>query len=237
MTELAKHHMRFVAQRLPRDLRDLLRIHAGKLFVGGGFIRACVAGEIPNDIDVFGNDPEWLLSVASGLSAQRPGSRIHQSSNAITLITPDRMPVQFITRWTFQDARSLVNSFDFTVCQAAVYRNGRSDNSKWLSVISPRFYQDLAGKNIVYTSPERNEDAGGSLLRVIKYIQRGYHIQVGSLGAVLARIHMSARDVSSGGELDIAEVYTVLLREVDPLLIIDGFEFVDDHEPVEGAPT
>ena len=28
-----------------------------------------------------------------------------------------------------------------------------------------------------------------------------------------------------------------LLREVDPLTIIDGFDVVDDHEPVEGEKS
>src|SRR3546814_11695537 len=73
--ELTSNDLRFVAQRLPRDVRDLLKLHHGKLFLGGGFIRAVVAGETPNDIDLFGSDAEWLKNVASGLSAQRPVDR------------------------------------------------------------------------------------------------------------------------------------------------------------------
>src|SRR3546814_4390456 len=82
------------------------------LCLGGGFIRAVVAGETPNDIDLFGSDAEWLKNVASGLSAQRPGSRLHTTDNAVTLLTSDRMTVQFITRWTFDNAADLVASFD-----------------------------------------------------------------------------------------------------------------------------
>src|SRR3546814_16566242 len=42
--ELTSNDLRFVAQRLPRDVRDLLKLHHGKLFLGGGFIRAVEIG-------------------------------------------------------------------------------------------------------------------------------------------------------------------------------------------------
>ena len=235
MNPLIPSDLRFVAQRLPRDIRELLKTHAGKLFVGGGFIRAVIAGEEPKDIDLFGTDAAWLKAVATGLSAQRPGSKMHESNNAITLLTQDRLPIQFITRWTFSDAVALVNSFDFTVCQAAVWRVP-GGNVEWRSHVSNRFYVDLAGRRLVYTAPKRQEEAGGSLLRVIKYVRRGYSIQVSSLGAVVARLAAAARasELIDSGELGMGRVFAGLLREVDPLLVIDGLEVVDDHEPLEG---
>src|SRR3546814_20310016 len=83
---------------MPKDERELLKKHAGRLFLGGGFIRSVIAGEPVNDIDLFGDDAEWLRKVAEGLSAERTGSRIHKTGNAITLLTPERMTIQFITR-------------------------------------------------------------------------------------------------------------------------------------------
>ncbi|HEY9550619.1 MAG TPA: hypothetical protein VIR45_14070 [Kiloniellaceae bacterium] len=230
--ELTSNDLRFVAQRLPRDVRDLLKLHHGKLFLGGGFIRAVVAGETPNDIDLFGSDAEWLKNVASGLSAQRPGSRLHTTDNAVTLLTSDRMTVQFITRWTFDNAADLVASFDFTVCQAAIWRNRLGE---WKSLISNSFYIDLAGRRLVYTAPEREEEAGGSMLRVIKYVRRGYTIQVTSLGAVIARLAMAVKPEKLGdAEGRWGFVIAGLLREVDPALVVDGLEVVNDHEPEEG---
>lgn len=241
--ELVKNDLRFVVQRLPRDIRELLSTHAGKLFVGGGFIRAIIAGEEPHDIDMFGDDAVRLEVIANDLAALRPGSRVHKSKNAITVITPDRLPVQFITRWTFTNPGDLVASFDFTVCQAAIWRSGRQSNDAWSSSISDRFYTDLAGRRLVYTSPKREEEAGGSLLRVIKYVKRGYSIQVSSLGDVVARLAAAAGDpayiaarATAGLPITLPLVIGGLLREVDPLLVIDGFEVVDDHEPIEGEP-
>lgn len=238
MRSLTDNDLRFVVQRLPRDIRQLLTEHPGRLFVGGGFVRAVIAGEEPSDIDIFGADPELLNAVAEILVSRRAanGERPKKSKtkNAITLLTPDRLPVQFITRWTFADAAALVASFDFTVCQVCIWRNGNQSNSPWRSAAGDNFYVDLAGKRLVYTSPVREEEAGGSLLRVLKYVRRGYSIQVSSLGAVVARLTSSMREsFLTGSEHGTAQVITGLLREVDPLLVIDGFDVVDDHEAEE----
>lgn len=235
MNELTENDLRYVVQRLPRDIRDILTENAGRLFLGGGFIRATVAGEEPSDIDLFGPDKTILDSIATLLASRRPGCRIHRSKNAITLITPDRMTVQFITRWTFEKAEDLVASFDFTVCQAAIHRTGKQTNSAWKSTIGDGFYVDLAGRRLVYTSPKREEEAGGSLLRVIKYVKRGYSIQVTSLGGVIARL-ADKLDGRAGTEGEKALVLSGLLREVDPLFVVDGIDVVDEHEPLEQEP-
>lgn len=235
MHELVPNDIRYVVQRLPKDIRDLLTENHRKLFVGGGFIRATIAGEEPSDIDLFGIDAKGLDALAETLKMRRGGeTKIHRTKNAITVLTPNRLPIQFITRWTFDNADDLVASFDFTVCQAAIYREGNQSNAKWCSRIGDGFYVDLAGRRLVYTAPMREEEAGGSLLRVIKYVRRGYSIQVTSLGAVVARLAIAVRDSAlSGDETGTGLVLAGLLREVDPLLVIDGFDVEDDHENPE----
>lgn len=237
MTELADHDLRFVVQRLPKDIRELLTQNPKLLMVGGGFIRATIAGEVPSDIDLFGSSKEFLEAVAQLLVATRnakgEGARIHKTKNAITVITPNRMAIQFITRWTFQNAQDLVASFDFTVCQAAVFRHGSKSNSPWGSSIGDRFYMDLAARRLHYTFPIREEEAGGSMLRVLKYVKRGYSIQVTSLGGVISRL-TNAMEKSALAGTNPEIVLAGLLREVDPLSVIDGFDVVDEHEPVDG---
>jgi len=234
--ELTRNDLRYVVTHLPRDIRTLLTENACKLYVGGGFVRATIAGETPSDIDLFGSDPAALDAMAVLLSSRRPGSKLHRSKNAITLITPDRLMVQFITRWTFDNARDLVASFDFTICQAAIYRGGHLSNDPWCSAVGAGFYHDLAGRRLVYTSPVRIEEAGGSLLRVIKYVKRGYSIQVDSLGRVVARLSTAVKPGTTLAQTEegLGTVMAGLLREVDPSLVVDGFEVVDDHAPVAG---
>lgn len=231
MTQLTSNDLRYVVQRLPRDIRELLSEHHGKLFLGGGFIRATIAGETPSDIDLFGPDKDYIEAVASILATRRAGTKTHKSKNAITLLTPDRLPVQFITRWTFTNGADLVKSFDFTVCQAALWRGGKNSNDPWRSEISDGFYVDLAGRRLVYTNPVREEEAGGSMLRVIKYVKRGYSIQVSSLGDVIARLANKVDYTRPMSQVDAGQVIAGMLREVDPLLVVDGLDVVDDHEP------
>lgn len=227
MASLTQNDLSYVVRRLPRDVRDLLKQHEGRLFVGGGFVRATIAGETPSDVDLFGGSKETLNSIADALSAARGDTKIHRTKNAITLLTRDRLPIQFITRWLFADAAALVASFDFTVCQAAIgFRDGR-----FYSEASEAFYVDLAARRLVYTSPRRDEEAGGSLMRVLKYVKRGYSIQAGALGAVIARLAVKLRESHlTETEEGTAQVLTGLLREVDPLLVVDGLDLVEDEE-------
>lgn len=236
--ELTKNDLRYVVERLPRDIRDLLSEHPKKLFLGGGFIRATIAGEVPGDIDLFGPDKAFLDATAVILQQRREGSgakvKLHRSKNAVTLLTDNRLAVQFITRWTFERGVDLVKSFDFTVCQAALWRCGNQSNAPWDSAIGDGFYVDLAGRRLVYTNPVREEEAGGSMLRVLKYVKRGYSIQVSSLGGVIARL-ASKLDTQRAARSGIGdgEIIAGMLREVDPLMPIDGLDMIEDHEQAD----
>lgn len=230
MSALTAFDKRFVAERLPRDVRDLLKTYGPELHVAGGFIRSVIAGDEVKDIDLFGRDKAQLRNIAGALQALRPESKLHETDNALTLLTPNRLPVQFITRWTFDNASQLVDSFDFTVCQAAIWRNR---GGEWFTACGERFYIDLAGRRLHYTSPVREEEAGGSILRVIKLVRRGYSIQVDSLGRVIARLADAVDRQAQHGQ-DTGTIIAGLLREVDPLLVIDGMEVVDEHGSASG---
>jgi hypothetical protein len=242
--------LRFVLSRCPRDILKLLKENAGTLFLAGGFIRSTVAGEKVSDIDLFGITQEDLLRIAKDLTLARKG-RFFTTNNAITVLSPPRFPVQFITRWLYAEASELVKSFDFTVCQAVIWaehlnkgevaEEGKEVKKKYRfhSVCSDMFYSDLAAKRLVYTFPQRNEDVGGSLLRAIRFVKKGYNIQAPSLAGVVSRLMGSVRfsaidNTSTPDNIERwrAQVITGLLREVDPLTVIDGVDFVDEHEVV-----
>lgn len=237
MRPLSPADLRHVVQVVPKDVRQLLTDNYKRLFLGGGFIREIVAGGDVVDLDLFADSKERAELIADDLvrirGGEKSGTKKHVSKNAITVITPNRLPVQFITRWTFEKPADLVASFDFTVCQAALWRDGRQSNDRWMSLTHEDFYRDLAGRNLIYTSPQREEEAGGSLLRVLKFVRRGYRIQVGALANVLTRV-VDKVDADRQGGLPTAAILDGLLREVDPLMVIDGFDVEDDHEPVPG---
>ncbi len=223
MIELTHQDLHFVLTRLPKDVQQLLR--ENRLFLGGGFIRETLTGGKPNDIDLFGPSAEVLSLAAQVLQAKR-NARLHTTPNAITVLAPPRMPVQFIKRWLYAEAHKVVESFDFTVCQAVIW----FADERWHSLVAETFYSDLAARRLTYTFPQREEAAGGSIMRVRKFLARGYNIQATSFAGVIARVASGVRGFDSLEERQRAKVIAGLLQEVDPLLVVDGVEIADEHE-------
>ena len=235
LQKLQINDLNHVVRRLPMDIRDLLSKYHGTLFVGGGFIRSIVAGEQVNDIDLFGVSADLLKKIADELQAKRGGKEkclLHHTKNAISVICNGRTTVQFITRWTYTDIGSVVASFDFTVCQAAICRDGAEKKAPWISAIGEGFYVDLAARRLTYTHPIGDEEAGGSLLRAIKFMKRGYVMQIGSLAGVIARLvsAVDAQRIDTNNELSTSWILRGLLEQVDPSVVVDGLEVTDDHE-------
>ena len=225
MNQLTNIDLRRAVAHLPKDVMGMLKKEP--LFVAGGYIRSTILSERPNDIDVFGPDKDKLDRVALELAHSRKG-RKHNTDNAFTVLSPGRTPVQFIHRWLYSDVERLMQEFDFTIARACIW--WRDD--KWYSCVDERFYSDLAAKRLVYCSPDREEDAGGSLLRVRKFLRNGYFIDAGNLASVIARLCRAVDwgDVESSDSKWVTQVLTGLLREVDPLTVVDGVDLVDEHQ-------
>lgn len=216
MNKLDKQDLSFAVLRLPSELKTIMKLPEWQnaIYVGGGYIRAVVSGEKINDIDIFvksKKDGELLAFKLADINKVK----VHTSDNAFTVKTRP-VAIQIIHRWVFDKPEDVANSFDFTICCAVIHFN----DNKWDSFTDDRFYQDLAGKRLVYRQPIRNEDAGGSLLRVLKYYQRGYRIPLDSLGAVIARLMkgVNTQSINMTDEESVARVITGLLRVVDPLV-------------------
>ena len=224
---LTNTDLQFVVARTPKDVREAMKILP--LFLGGGFIRETIGGGEVKDIDMFGTSKEALNVIAATISEKREGYSF-ATDNAITLLSPPRLPLQFITRWCYDDPVKVAESFDFTVCQAVIWYDQRK--VRWQSAISEHFYADLAARRLVYTYPVREEEAGGSLMRVIKFARRGYNIQAPSIAGVVTRLIGAVDFTKATTEFKIAEVLTGLLREVDPMVAIDGIDLVDEHEVI-----
>jgi hypothetical protein len=193
-----------------------------------------IAGEKVSDIDLFADTLEVLHKASGELAASRAisegRSKTHTTANAITVLAPPRKPVQFITRWIYADHESLLNSFDFTVAQVVI----KYDYScVWYGYCSDRFYEDLAARRLYYASPIREEEVGGSLLRVRKFLMKGYTIQAWSLGMVVARLVSKIDPEKLGDRANMGQVIGGLLREVDPLRVVDGLDMVDEHDHID----
>ena len=217
---LNRYDLQWILRRLPRTVVEAMKARPNTLFLAGGFIRSVIAQEEVNDVDLFITSIEQASPVALEISQNDP-RKIHKTDNAFTV--KDQLPVQIIFRWVFEDPQKCVESFDFTIAKAAVFWDG----VEWQGICSDTFYEDLASKRLIYTSPVRNEDAGGSMLRLLKFYQRGYRIPLGSLGALMARMLSGVKQVNfdkraiiglKEWEAQMGQVLTGLLREVDPAI-------------------
>ncbi len=207
MNELNVFDVHWATRLLPKDVRELLQEHPRRLFLAGGFIRASIAKEDISDIDLISPSQVYAATYADLLMARRNLTLDGRftSENAITL--RGSPPVQFVHRWVYDDPVKCIESFDFTIARAAIwYEDG------WKSACDPDYYADLAAKRLVYLSPVREEAAGGSLLRVLKFYRKGYTIPLDSLAAVLAR----ATSGCTGPGVE--QAILGRLREVDPSL-------------------
>lgn len=225
---LLPEDLNYIVNRLPTDVRKLMK--KGNIYLAGGFIRSCIANEQVNDIDLWGADPEQLKVTAQLFAGERK-VRCMMTDNACTIISNGRTPVQFITRWTFDNPVGLAASFDYSIASAVIWYERNSDGTlgKWASHCHEHFYADLAAKRLRYLHPVRNEDAGGSMLRMTKFLARGYRIAPESLAGLIARMNagITEQDFLDSSEEHQTRVYAGLLREVDPLTIVDGCEVLE----------
>lgn len=211
MQGLNKFDLNWCVRRLPHALRSAMK--KNEIIVAGGFVRSCITNDKVNDVDIFMPTKELSVEMAEALSGDDK-KRLIKTDNAVTVQGFNPI-LQFVTRWTYEDPEAVVKSFDFSVCQAAFWWDHYFQ--KWRSACSDSFYQDLAAKRIIYTAPERHEDAGGSLLRVLKYYQKGYRITLDSYAGTMARMIKDIDFTSINGEEDpIRVIIKGLLVEVDP---------------------
>ncbi len=96
----------------------------------------------------------------------------------------------------------------------------------------------MAAHRLYYLEPIRDEDAGGSMLRVTKYLNRGYYISPESLAAVIARLFkgINALDYHAATGLEKVGMIRAKLREVDPNVVLEGIGAFDEHENIPVLP-
>lgn len=227
-------------RQLPKTLRSVLESgNFPRVLVAGGFCRSVVSGEEPNDVDVWVPNVAAIGPLTCALGVQPKDEmtqemmvKVVSTDNATTLRDFDPV-IQIIRRWTFSSPEDCLRSFDFTIAKAAIWF-GSSDpeglaasDQKWHSLCDPRFYPDLAAKRLIYTSPQREEDEGGSMLRMLKFYNRGFQAPLSTIAAVIARAAKNigvansvqsrmAGHGSTFSEGEAAQLIESRLRVIDP---------------------
>lgn len=170
---------------IPAALRDVLEKYDNKVCLAGGCIRSIINGEEVKDWDLFitTGEPAFAHCIAGFLLSSIKNSELHETANALTISSSEIIPIQIITRWIQKDAEEVINTFDFTIAQAAIWWDG-----VWKSCHADMYFADLEFKRLRYTSPVREEDCAGSMMRVIKFVARGYKIPKEQLAKVIGQV-------------------------------------------------
>lgn len=250
---MKRRDIAWIARVTPRAVRSVLQQFPGKVYLAGGFVRSIIANEKVNDVDLF-TGPEDRTRAEAAITLALGVKPVCSTKNAVTW-RAHPYDIQLITRWTFETPEACVMSFDFTIAQGLVYFPavaGESDEARnfrakaqgygLAGLVGSEFYSDLAAKRLVYTAPARDEDAGGSFLRLQKFVSRGYRAPVDSLADVSARLFKGLglrANVDLQNEVAVSRAVERMLRLVDP-----GIDPAHDahlpsarapEEPAEGA--
>lgn len=176
---------------LPTRLVDLMVREGKKVVVAGGYLRSILLRERIKDIDVFSPSAEIaeknfrVLSTESSVT-QNTILDVIITGNAYTIKKLEGKDVQFIHKWCYPTPEALIKSFDFTISCAAFWWD--EDKNDWDSVVDEKFYHDCAAKRLTFRFPNRKEEPAGSILRVLKFAQRGYTIDNKSLAGVAVKL-------------------------------------------------
>jgi hypothetical protein len=242
MRDLTYRDGQWVCQRLPGNLRVILEFDFPGVVVAGGFVRDVISRDTPTDIDLFiprDFDTERLSKkIVERFRLNQED--VHTTPNAWTFRTRP-LVIQMIHRWRFDDIDSCLASFDFTISQAGIVY---VKNHGWKSRCSDAFYEDLASRRLIYTSPAREEEPGGSFLRLLKFYSRGYRAPLESSADLLGRLmyktleafpfigkceegHPAVLDSTVASESSMSHHIRGLLVNVDPQNI---FRFTGEEE-------
>jgi tRNA nucleotidyltransferase/poly(A) polymerase len=85
MRQLSWHDLQWSLRRCPEAVLQLLKEKPGKVFVAGGFVRACIATEHINDVDLFVPSKDEAWAAAHYLALKIKQARTVETKNAISV--------------------------------------------------------------------------------------------------------------------------------------------------------
>lgn len=215
---ISPENVQYLVEKIPLGVLSVLQKlkWQNNAFIAGGFLRQPFDGVPVSDLDI------WVSQGAGYADMMRdelrrvfPRATVVETEFAYTFHGKGmKLPVQVIHRWRFNTPAEVVAHFDFTCCAAAMWLSG---TGQWLAVADDAFAHDCMYQKLVYRVPKlaKAEDVAGSLLRMCKYLRKGYSMPPEDLAALIVRFNL-AMIHEKKHPMKIMDVIDVL-REVDPL--------------------
>lgn len=166
-----------VMHRIPSFVRDILDVAPQVVVLAGGFVRDAVADDAYKDIDLFfwNGDGRALeraqVAVDKLMAPTGPYANFSSSGTERSItISGDQsqgLPsLQFVYANSFAGPMELIRGFDFTICQAAVWRW----QGAWESACTKEFHPDVKARQLrLVEGIERT-----TLRRVVRMYVKGY---------------------------------------------------------------
>ena len=181
-----------ITRQLPEDVTRLLQHIRSGICVAGGFCRDAFLGESPKDVDIFGTSQmiveEAIDWFGWNCKEYEAGVRTANSRTFKPRYDHEVQPVQFVERCYYPTHAELIESFDWSVCQCAVYFTQEPHgDGHFEAICTNAFGEDIQAGKLHYTAPERDEDPGASILRMVKLTHRGFKPTEDSIARAIGR--------------------------------------------------
>lgn len=169
-----------------------------RMLVAGGAFRSILVGDTVNDYDFFFQDRRDIAATLALFEASHKFKKVFAcpKGHLYTFTTPDGeadgklIKIQLITRHIYYDAQELLNSFDFTLCQA-VGDFGYSEESTPMFWFGDTWARDVKKKRAVIASVSYPV---ATINRIGKYKQYGYFMTERSWHDLIAQIQVGTFD-------------------------------------------
>lgn len=212
---------------IPGDLRQGLMAAGPQATIAGGFLRTVgsrviesryrqAAEHSPKDIDVFVGSEAGIGTLSDPLLDGRDWVRHNDSC---TIKTEGETPIQVIGALEFAHPVELIDQFDFSVIQAAMWWNG----SEWEGVATDSWVHNISTRVARYNAAAPNP--AGTLARIARFVELGYSIPDASLARIAVRATEQAREYAAtrpphcGGEDLGASLQSLLEYRISPPVI------------------
>lgn len=157
------------------ELKKLLAAAAGftpkNSFIAGGSLTSVFTNQPINDVDLYFKTKEAFIDAVRDAYDNSLWC-VTASDRAITFASGDNI-IQLMLFDFYETADAIFDAFDFTVCMAAYDVDGEA------FVFHPDFFKHNSQRHLSFHSGTRYPF--GSLLRTIKYRERGYKMGRGDL--------------------------------------------------------
>lgn len=195
---------------IPDDLCHALMAAGPRAAVAGGFLRTVGSQifhshrgcpeEAPKDIDVFVGSPGWIGAFSEPLLKGTDWVRYDRSCTIRREI-----PIKVIGEWTFEHPAELIDKFDFSVIQAAMWWNG----SAWDGIATSSWHHDISCREACYFKGAPNP--AGTLTRIARFAELGYTIPDWSIASIAVRATEQAQEHAAGFDMQPADALEQLL--------------------------